>query len=797
MVIIKDGHGAMGPRLPFSFAPFHEIVVMSNTANSRSEARAARNRKDASGPGRRGAKKQRKGGRLRRYLLRGLLALVILGVLGVVAVAVAYLRTDIPKPQDRAIQQASTIYYADGKTPMDRIAEVNRESVTIDKIPRGVQDAFIAAEDRTFYDNDGISVSGIVRGAWATLRGGETQSGSTITQQYVKNFYLTQDQTLSRKAKEILISVKIDKELSKDQIMENYLNTIYFGRGADGIQTASKAYFGKSSSKLTVPEGALLASVIRGPSLYDPRLGPEQEAAAKDRWNYVMDGMVTQGFITQQERDAAEFPKTKAIKRSTTNTSDIGFITQEVRRELKSKLDLTDADIDRGGFKIVTTIDKDAQAGAVAAVDKQMPTGPEGKDLHVGLVAIKPGDGAIRAMYGGPKYGEKGSFYNSATQSAMQAGSTMKPFTMVAALEEGIPLSTKYSGASPFYAPEFKSQGTAVQQQGGVMNYGNSQYGVIDMRTATMKSVNTYYAQLNLAVGPGATAKAAETAGVHAYNGMEEVPLSKTPANTFGTDSVRVIDMANAYATIAAEGKRADPYLIRSVSGTGAYKLDYKAKPNVKRVFPQDVARDAIQGLSGVATAGGTAGGTAGQLGRPLAGKTGTTSDNYAAWFDGFTPGQLATAVGIYKGDGSLTEKNRLHNIPGFGEITGGSLPALIWADFMKAALDGEPVAQFPPPGNVQYRPQDGKPSPGMTAPPPPPSTSRPTSTSTTTSSSSTSTSSSTTSKTETTTSTTPTGEPTTDTPTQDPTTTTAPTTSTPTTPEAPAGKKPKAPSTP
>ena len=707
---------------------------MSKTPNSRSEARAARARKDASGPGRRSAKKQPKGGRLRRYLLRGLIALVFLGVLGVAAIVAAYLTTDIPKPQDRAIQQASTIYYADGKTPMDRIAEVNRESVPIEKIPRGVQDAFIAAEDRTFYDNDGISVTGIVRGAWATLRGGETQSGSTITQQYVKNFYLTQDQTLSRKAKEILISVKIDKELSKDQIMENYLNTIYFGRGADGIQTASKAYFGKSSSKLTVPEGALLASVIRGPSLYDPRLGPDQEAAAKDRWTYVMDGMVAQGFITQEERDAAEFPKTKAIKRSTTNTSDIGFITQEVREELKNKLKLTDADIDRGGFKIVTTIDKDAQAGAVAAVDKQMPTGPEGKDLHVGLVAIKPGDGAIRAMYGGSKYGEKGSFYNAATQSAMQAGSTMKPFTMVAALEEGIPLSTKYSGASPFYAPEFKSAGTAVQQQGGVMNYGNSQYGVVDMRTATAKSVNTYYAQLNLAVGPEATAKAAKTAGVRGFDGMKEVPLSTTPANTFGTDSVRVIDMANAYATIAAEGKKADPYLIRSVTGTGAYKLDYKVKPNVKRVFPEDVARDAIQGLSGVATGGGTAGATAGQLGRPLAGKTGTTSDNYAAWFDGFTPGQLATAVGIYKGDGSLTEENRLKNIPGYGDITGGSLPALIWADFMKVALDGEPVAQFPPAGNVQYRPQDGKPSPGMTAPPASaPTTTEPESTTTTT----------------------------------------------------------------
>ena len=208
----------------------------------------------------------------RRWLRRSLWTLFTLGLLGAIGLVIAYIVTPIPKPNEAALQQSSTIYYSDGKTVMDRFAEVNRSIVPIDRIPKEVQEAFLAAEDRSFYDNNGISPKGIARSIWVGLRGGPQQGGSTITQQYVKNYYLTQDRTLTRKFKEIMISVKIDGELSKDDILANYLNTIYFGRGASGIQTASQAYFGKSVNQLTVSEGALLASVIRGPSYYDPRL---------------------------------------------------------------------------------------------------------------------------------------------------------------------------------------------------------------------------------------------------------------------------------------------------------------------------------------------------------------------------------------------------------------------------------------------------------------------------------------------------------------------------------------------
>ena len=252
----------------------------------------------------------------RRWAKRlGLTALVGLA-LGVVTFGVAYALIDTPEPNDLVNAQTSIVYYADGKTEMDRISVDggNRHSVPLKQVPKAVQEAHLAAEDRDFYENSGISPTGIARAVWVGLRGGATQGGSTITQQYVKNYFLTQDQTLTRKGREIIISIKIAKQQGKDEILQNYLNTIYYGRGAYGIQTASKAYFGKDVSKLTASEGALLASVIRGPSFYDPALGEEQKANAKERWVYVMDGMVSQGWITQAERDKAVFPAKSLVK---------------------------------------------------------------------------------------------------------------------------------------------------------------------------------------------------------------------------------------------------------------------------------------------------------------------------------------------------------------------------------------------------------------------------------------------------------------------------------------------------
>src|SRR5450759_3995623 len=240
----------------------------------------------------------------RRFFSVKRILVVLLGLflVGAALVGVAYATVKIPQPNDLAKAQASIIYYADGKTEMARISEINRESVPLSQIPLHVRYALLAAEDRTFYQNNGVSPSGIGRALVVAVKGGPTQGGSTITQQYVKNYFLTQDKTITRKAKEFIISIKIDQQESKDTILANYLNTIYYGRGATGIQTAAKAYFGVDASRLTVAQGALLASVIRGPQFYDPDLGPKQKAAATARVNYVLDGMVTQGWLSAAER---------------------------------------------------------------------------------------------------------------------------------------------------------------------------------------------------------------------------------------------------------------------------------------------------------------------------------------------------------------------------------------------------------------------------------------------------------------------------------------------------------------
>ncbi|HET8766811.1 MAG TPA: transglycosylase domain-containing protein, partial [Pedococcus sp.] len=477
--------------------------MSSSRPSTRAGAKAARTRREKSSSPRSTGQRGR-GGRGKVWAKRlGLVALA--GVLlGVIAFFVAYAMVKVPQPNELADRQASIIYFADGKTELDRISEINREDVQLSQVPKPVQEAHLSAEDRDFYSNSGISPTGILRGAWATLRGGEVQSGSTITQQYVKNYFLTQDQTLSRKGKEIIISIKIAKQESKDTILQNYLNTIYYGRGAYGIQTASKAYFGKDVSKLTVSEGALLASVVKGPTYFDPGLGEKQKANAEARWNYVMDGMVTKGWITQAERDKAQFPTKSLVKYepAKSKSGPNGFITALVKNELKAKLKITDEDIDRGGYRIVTTIDARAQKAAVDAVNKRMPQGKGNSTLRVGLTAIKPGDGAVVAMYGGADYRKEQ--FNTATDATMQAGSTYKVFALLAGLSQDKPISTKtrFPGYSPQYFPEFadKNSAKASERAGRVTNFSGEQYGNIDLRTATAHSVNTVYAQLNIKV---------------------------------------------------------------------------------------------------------------------------------------------------------------------------------------------------------------------------------------------------------------------------------------------------------
>ena len=546
----------------------------------------------------------------------------------------------------------------------------------LSKVPDHVQKAVLAAEDRDFYHNTGISPTGIARAVWQALRGGRRQGGgSTITQQYVKNYFLTADRTLTRKVKEILISVKIDQQQSKDQILENYLNTIYYGRGAYGIQTASKAYFNKDVSQLTVGRGRLPGRVINAPSLYDPALGDKQKANLKTRVTYVLDGMVAEGWLSQADRAKVTGPATGPARQATPRSpARTATSSTPSRKELGSTLKLPDSDIDRGGLRITTTINKASQDAAVAAVKKNLPK--EAPDVQAGLASIKPGDGAIVAMYGGEDY--KKRQLNSATDAIMQAGSTFKPFALIAALQQGISTKTQFNGNSPITVGNVK-----------VPNEFNQSFGMIDLRRATAKSVNTVFVGLNNKVGPANTKNAAIAAGMP----EKTAGLDDTLTNVLGTASPHVVDVASAYATIAAQGQKATPYLVAAVTSETT-DIDYKVNKQTSAAFGADVAADTIDALQQVTASGGTGARAAG-LGRPTAGKTGTSDEHKSVWFTGFVP-QLVTSVGMYRDVNGVPQP--LDNIPGLSvsEVGGSSLPLSMWLDFMKVATQGMEVQQFP-----------------------------------------------------------------------------------------------------
>lgn len=609
------------------------------------------------------------------FLKWGSLAGLVFFALGVVGVVVAYSKTEIPNANELASLQVSVLYYSDGKTELDRIAvdDGNRESVQLAKVPKAVQDAHIAAEDRTFRVNNGIDVMGILRAVKSSVTGGAQVGGSTITQQYVKNFYLTQDRTLSRKGKEILISLKIDKERSKDQILEDYLNTIYYGRGAYGIQSGAKAYFGKDVSKLTVAESAVLASVINAPSYYDPANGEAAQENLQNRFNYVLNSMVEEGWLSAAERaKITALPKILPNKGNRFGAGPTGYITAEVRKELLAN-GIEEAQLDQGGLRIVTTIDKKAQDNAVKAMKDNLPKGVAG-----GLVSIKPGDGAVVAMYGGSDYST--SPFNVSTGGALQAGSNFKPFAVLAAVRDGISTKTRFNGDTP---REFDKYPHPVN------NYDDVDYGMVDMRRMIGKSINTAFVDLNEKITPEKTRLAAIDAGIP----EKTRGLDKGLGNVLGTSSPRVIDMASAYSTIASQGMRSKPYFVQKVtSTTGSYT--YEVKRVLKPAFEKDITADVTDAMTYTVKKGGTATKIGREMSdRPVAGKTGTSEENKSKWFSGFVP-QLATSVLIYRPD----DKNNAMTLSKRDSqaADGSTVPANIWLDYMKPTLEGVEVLPFP-----------------------------------------------------------------------------------------------------
>ncbi|CAN2230073.1 MrcB Membrane carboxypeptidase (penicillin-binding protein) [Candidatus Nanopelagicaceae bacterium] len=604
-------------------------------------------------------------------------------VAGATLFAFAWFTVSIPDPNAYVNSQSTIIQYSNG-SEIGRIGSQNRQVLPLAKIPLRLRYAVMAAEDRNFYSNRAFSATGIARALLNNLKSGSLngEGGSTITQQYAKTAFLTPSRTVQRKIKELVISLKLENALTKDQILENYLNTIYFGRGAYGVQTAAQQYFNRNANQLTISQSAIVASILRSPGLYDPFYGDKEQKARNKarlerRFEYVISGMLDKKWITAAEAKSAKMPMIAPRTTSGQLSGPKGYIIDAVQKEL-SKLGFTQDQLLVGGYVIKTTLDQRAQQSAVDAVNKFTPS-PAPTNLHTALVAIRPGTGEVIAMYGGKDYVVRQ--LNDATQSIALAGSTFKPFALVAGLEAGIPLTSMWNGDSP---QTFDDLGKPYL----VSNYGDEGWGQVDLMTATQHSINTVFVPLGIKAGMDKVVDAARRAGI-----PESVAMIATPSVVLGVASPHVIDVANSYATFAAQGVYSKPYMVTSVTGPNKGVL-YEGKPQTQEVFNKDVMADLTYALKSVVN-GGTGAAALG-LGRPAAGKTGTSQSNASAWFSAYTP-QLAASVALFRDSASES----LNGIGGLTSVTGGTFPAKIWTAFMKGALKDEPVMSFPAPANI------------------------------------------------------------------------------------------------
>lgn len=631
----------------------------------------------------------REGGWFRRHPLWTALILlvVIFLVIPLIVAAVYYNRAEIPEPGNVATNQISEIYESDGETMLGRIVppEGNRTLVNLDMIPPHVRDAVIAAEDRSFRTNEGFDPTGIGRAVLGQLTGeSDAGGGSTITQQYVKNTMVGDDVSYERKAKEIVIAAKMTNEWSKDQILEAYLNTIYFGRGAYGISSAATAYFNKPVEHLTVEEGALLAGVIQSPSALDPLTN---EAASQNRWNYVMDGMRDMGTIDAQHRAAAVFPE--VVEDPQAVEQNVGDSTNgPIRRQVLAELAMSGIDeqmLNTRGLKITTTIDPNTQASVVSAARENMQG--EREINRTAVVSINPRTGGVIGYYGGEE--AEGWDYANAP---LQTGSTFKIFGVAAALDQGIGLGTQVS-SSPV------TTGNVT-----VTNVDGQTCGTCSISQALKLSLNTSFIRIQRLLDDGANdvRDMAHRVGVpEQIPGLPWETLTEQGEDPYeglilGQYPIRVRDMATGLATFAAEGVHHKTHFIKRVETADGEVLLDNSSPEGERVIDADVANNLSSAMTPIA---GYSKGHSLAGGRPSAAKSGTTQlgdsgYNKDAWFVGYTP-SIATAVWV-----GTDTNDPLLNAWG-GTMYGSSLPADIWKSAMDGALSGTEWESFPDPGYI------------------------------------------------------------------------------------------------
>ncbi|WP_327416086.1 transglycosylase domain-containing protein [Streptomyces sp. NBC_01233] len=671
----------------------------------RAEVRKAQQRGAGRAPSRRANGAKDKGGAgkrtgIRRFFTWKKILGTFLGMILLLMAAAIILYFSVNEPTDpnkQATLQSNTYRYSDGSI-MARTGDTNREIVPIDKIPEDVRTAFIAIENKSFYTDRGIDVMGVARGLFNTATGKGKAGGSTITQQYVKNYYLTQDQSATRKLRELVISLKVDQRMEKDDVLVGYLNTNFYGRNAYGIQAAAQAFYGVDSDKLTLEQGAYLAAVIQAPSQYDlATAGPNGTRLVNIRFNAVLDNMVEMGKLDPAKRKTMALPPPIKPKPRPGMDGQKGYLVQAANDEL-NKQNITDAQIAAGGWTVTLNVDKAKQAALEKAVDDELESKldrkdtkgrPQDQSVQAGATSVDAKTGAIVAMYGGQGLTEKSE--SNALRKDYQPGSTFKPVVLASALENG----SKTQDGKPI-TPNSLYDGTSKRQVVGSkipfnpQNQDNKNYGdpMMTVQEATDFSVNSVYAQMIVDVKPPNVKKTALALGMVDREGWPE----DRPAMALGTMTASTVEMAGVYASFDNHGKKVTPTIIKSAAhkereftpqqAIGSQAISRKTADTVTKV------------LQGVVNDEGGSGNKVRSSSYEAAGKTGTSESNFSGWFTGYTP-ELVTVVAMFGEEPGSHTQVTLTGTAGLGRAGGSSFPASIWKAYTLAALKGVDTDKF------------------------------------------------------------------------------------------------------